>query len=95
MKATVVGLGREGTALARYLAKQGDDVTVTDAQPAEKLQTEIEQLGDVQVQFALGRHPDEVLDGADAIYLSAGIKPHQPPFAGRDNLSSLTALFFE
>ncbi|MFI5268357.1 MAG: UDP-N-acetylmuramoyl-L-alanine--D-glutamate ligase [Chloroflexota bacterium] len=95
MKATVVGLGREGTALARYLTKQGDDVTVTDAQPAEKLQTEIEQLEDVQVQFALGGHPDEVLDGADAIYLSAGIKPHQPPFAGRDNLSSLTALFFE
>jgi UDP-N-acetylmuramoylalanine--D-glutamate ligase len=95
VKATVVGLGREGLALARYLTDQGDDVTVTDAQPAEKLQAEIEQLRDLPVKLALGGHPDEVLDGADTIYLSAGIKPHQPPFAGRDNLSSLTALFFE
>ena len=95
MKATVVGLGREGTALARYLAARGDEVTVTDAKPAEQLTAEMDQLRDLPVQFALGGHPAEVLDGADTIYLSAGIKPHQPPFAGRDNLSSLTALFFE
>ena len=95
MKATVVGLGREGLALTRYLAGQGDQVTVTDAKPAEKLQAEVEQLGDVRVQFALGGHPDDVLDGADVVYLSAGIKPDEPPFAGRNNLSSLTELFFE
>ncbi|HLG70036.1 MAG TPA: UDP-N-acetylmuramoyl-L-alanine--D-glutamate ligase [Chloroflexota bacterium] len=95
MKATVVGLGREGTALARYLVKQGHDVTVTDAKPAEALQPELEQLKGLPISFALGGHPSEVLDGADVIYLSAGIKPHQPPFPGRTNLSSLTELFFE
>lgn len=95
MKATVVGLGREGTALARYLARQGDQVTVTDAKPAEALQSEMAQLDDVPVNFALGGHPAQVLDDADTIYLSAGIKPHVEPFAGRENLSSLTELFFE
>ncbi|HEX6511831.1 MAG TPA: UDP-N-acetylmuramoyl-L-alanine--D-glutamate ligase [Chloroflexota bacterium] len=95
MKATVLGLGREGMALARYLANQGDEVTVTDVKAEEALRTEIEQLRDVPLKFALGGHPSEVLDAADVIYLSAGIKPHEPPFAGRPNLSSLTMLFFE
>ncbi|HVA25864.1 MAG TPA: UDP-N-acetylmuramoyl-L-alanine--D-glutamate ligase, partial [Chloroflexota bacterium] len=81
MKATIAGLGREGLALTRYLVTHGDQVTVTDSKPAEKLHTEIEELRDVPVQYALGGHPAEVLDGADVIYLSAGIKPHEPPFA--------------
>jgi len=95
VKATVVGLAREGLALTRYLATHGDEVTVTDAKPAGELQTEIEQLSDLSVQYALGGHPGKVLDGADVIYLSPGIKPHQPPFAGRTNLSSLIERFFQ
>ncbi len=95
MKATVVGLAREGLDLARYLAKHGDDVTVTDVKPAEALQAELAQLEGLPIRYALGGHPIEVLDGADVIYLSAGIKPHMPPFAGRPNLSSLTKLFFD
>jgi UDP-N-acetylmuramoylalanine--D-glutamate ligase len=95
VKATVVGLAREGIALARYLARQRHAVTVTDVKPAEQLQTEINELTDLPISYALGGHPPEALDGADVIYLSAGIKPHAPPFAGRDNLSSLTELFFE
>ncbi len=94
MVATVVGLGREGAALARYLATRGDHVTVTDAKPEEALRAEIAQLEGLPITFALGGHPAEILDGADVIYLSAGIKPHEPPFAGRTNLSSLTELFF-
>jgi UDP-N-acetylmuramoylalanine--D-glutamate ligase len=94
VKATVVGLAREGVALARYLATHGCDVTVTDMKPAAALRAELDQLADVPVAFSLGGHPAEVLDRADVIYLSAGVKPHQPPFAGRDNLSSLTELFF-
>src|SRR5205085_2465223 len=92
---TVVGLGREGLALTRYLVRNGCEVTVTDAKPAEALQAELEQLEDLPVTFALGGHPDYALDGAGVIYLSAGIKPHEPPFAGRSNLSSLTELFFK
>ncbi|MBV8085156.1 MAG: UDP-N-acetylmuramoyl-L-alanine--D-glutamate ligase [Chloroflexi bacterium] len=95
MKATVVGMAREGLDLARYLAKHGDEVTVTDVKPAGALLAEMEQLEGLPIRFALGGHPAEVLDGADMIYLSAGIKPHMPPFAGRPNLSSLTKLFFD
>ncbi|MBV9121387.1 MAG: UDP-N-acetylmuramoyl-L-alanine--D-glutamate ligase [Chloroflexi bacterium] len=94
-RATVVGLGREGLALARYLTRHGDNVTVTDRQDAPALASEMAKLSDLRVEFALGGHPPEVLDGADTIYLSAGIKPHEPPFAGRPNLTSLTELFFD
>jgi UDP-N-acetylmuramoylalanine--D-glutamate ligase len=95
VKATIVGLAREGMALARYLTRHGDQVTITDAKPAGQLSTEMGELRDVPVSYALGGHPAEVLDAADVIYLSAGVKPHLPPFAGRPNLSSLTELFFE
>jgi UDP-N-acetylmuramoylalanine-D-glutamate ligase len=37
LRVVIVGLGREGTALAAYLARHGFSVTVTDSQPAEKL----------------------------------------------------------
>lgn len=95
MKAVVVGLAREGVALARYLAAHGDVVTVTDVKPADQLRPEIEQLVDVPVTYELGGHSSDLLDGADSVYLSAGIRPHEPPFLGRSNLSSLTELFFE
>lgn len=95
MKAIIVGLGREGIALARYLSQHGQQVTITDAKPAERLQAEMAQLGDLPVSYALGGHPAQVLDSADVIYISAGVRRDLPPFAGRTNISSETALFFE
>src|SRR5581483_661104 len=94
-KATIVGLGREGVALARYLSRHGHQVTVTDAKSETDLGDAIQQLAGVPVSYALGGHPAEVLDGADVIYLSAGVRRDVPPFSGRSNISSETALFFE
>ena len=37
MNALIVGLGREGLALARYLGERGDAVTVADGRPAAEL----------------------------------------------------------
>lgn len=75
----VVGLGREGLALAIYLARHGFTVTATDAQPAEKLGTIPAMLVAAGVSLVLGGHPLSLLDEADLLLVSPGI-PLELPF---------------
>ena len=60
----IIGLGREGTALARFLAEHGAQVTVTDSKPAEQLTGALAALAGLPVALALGGHPLELLDAA-------------------------------
>jgi UDP-N-acetylmuramoylalanine--D-glutamate ligase len=71
--ALVVGLGREGTALTRFLAEGGARVTVTDAKPAGALATNVERLSDLPVEYALGGHPLAVLESVDLVFVSPGV----------------------
>ena len=91
----MVGLGREGAALSRYLVKHGHEVTVTDTRPAEALGPFLDRLAGLPLEFALGGHPEEVLRGADTVFLSAGVRRDVAPFAGLPNISSETELFFQ
>ena len=74
----ILGLARQGLALARYLATAGAKVTISDAAPAEKLQSEREALFDLPVSFVLGGHPLALLDECDLLCLSGGV-PAQTP----------------
>jgi UDP-N-acetylmuramoylalanine--D-glutamate ligase len=69
----VLGLARQGSAAARWLAAQGAHVTVSDVKPAVQLTAEIEALRDVPVKFALGGHPLSLLDDCDTLCLSGGV----------------------
>lgn len=69
----IVGLAREGTTLARFLAEHGADVTVTDAKPAEELGENLTALGNLAVNLALGGHPLGLLDGKDIVFVSPGV----------------------
>lgn len=69
----VLGLARQGIAVSRWLAAQGAHVTVSDAQPAEKLTAAIEALRGVDVTFALGGHPLSLLDACDCLCVSGGV----------------------
>jgi UDP-N-acetylmuramoylalanine--D-glutamate ligase len=71
-RVTVVGLAREGLAVARFLAGRGARVTVTDSKDAAALADAVASLAGLPIQFALGEHPDWVLD-ADTIFVSPGI----------------------
>jgi len=97
MRVTVFGLAREGTALARFLAEREADVVVTDCRGAQALIDRTDALSDLPIRFALGGHPDWVLD-ADVIFVSPGIPREIPPLVeakGRGiRLSSETELFF-
>jgi len=97
MRATVVGLAREGMALARFLAGHGAAVTVTDRQDESALAGRLAELRDLPLRFALGGHPPSALE-ADVIFVSPGI-PRTIPFLAEASrrgirLSSETELFF-
>ncbi len=63
MKVIVCGAGQVGSNIARYLAAEGNDVTVVDQSPS--LIQKIGDTLDVQAQVGFASHPD-VLDQAGA-----------------------------
>jgi UDP-N-acetylmuramoylalanine--D-glutamate ligase len=98
-KVVVLGLARQGVALVRYLSGKGARVTVSDIKPAEVLQVEIRELSGMQVDYRLGGHPLELLEGADLLCLSGGVPVELPIVdeARRRNvpLANDTQLFLE
>jgi len=93
----VVGLAREGTALACFLARHGARVTVTDTKPADALADSLAALAGLPVALALGGHPLELLDTAGIVFVSPGV-PLEIPFLEearrrRTPLSNETRLF--
>ena len=96
-RVTIIGLGREGTALARYLAGRGAKVTVTDTKDPNQLQNALDELSELPIRYLLGGHPQEALD-ADVIFVSPGV-PREIPLLREAqergiDLSSETKLFF-
>ena len=75
----VIGAARQGTALTRFLAERGARVVLTDARPADELQSVINKLSDHPVKWVLGEHPLELLEGADLVCPSGGV-PLTIPF---------------
>jgi UDP-N-acetylmuramoylalanine--D-glutamate ligase len=74
----VVGLARQGIALARFLTKAGAQVTITDVKPAAALGDAVESLAGLPIALALGGHPFSLLDGTDLLCLSGGVAPDIP-----------------
>ena len=74
----ILGLARQGVALAQYLTQAGAHVVVSDQQPAEKLQAALETLRPFPIEYALGGHPANLLDGADMLCLSGGVDINLP-----------------
>ena len=74
-KIVVLGLARQGLALARFFVAEGAQVVVSDRANAEKLQTELDTLGDLPLTLVLGGHPLSLLDDCDLLCLSGGVSP--------------------
>jgi UDP-N-acetylmuramoylalanine--D-glutamate ligase len=71
----VVGLGKTGNALVRFLNHRGARVTVTDQADAELLGDALDAIRDCRVRLELGGHRLETFLSADLIVLSPGV-PH-------------------
>ena len=98
-RATIIGLAREGTALARFLINQGAIVTVSDLKNEEELQGNIVNLKGLPIHFVLGGHPGEILDQTDVLFLSPGVPLEAPIVVEAKRrgipISSETKLFTE
>ncbi|MCC7104080.1 MAG: UDP-N-acetylmuramoyl-L-alanine--D-glutamate ligase [Chloroflexi bacterium] len=98
LRATVVGLGREGVDLARYLVCQGAIVTVTDSRGASELGTVLAGLEELNLRHAFGGHDPALVLDAEILFVSPGVPPEIPVLqearARQVPVSSATALLF-
>jgi UDP-N-acetylmuramoylalanine--D-glutamate ligase len=69
----ILGLARQGTALARFLVEAGAEVTISDLQGEEALVDRLQELADIPIRYVLGEHPISLLDDADVLCLSGGV----------------------
>ncbi len=72
-KILVVGLGKTGVSLAKFLHHAGAQVTVTDHKSKAALSNQLDQLGDLPVKLDLGGHVPKTFLAQDLIILSPGI----------------------
>jgi UDP-N-acetylmuramoylalanine--D-glutamate ligase len=77
-RSVVLGLARQGTALARFLRERGATVTVSDVKTEEQLADAIKSLEDLSIQYVLGGHPMGLLDDCDLLCLSGGVPVDLP-----------------
>lgn len=78
----ILGLARQGKALARFAVEVGAEVVVSDLRSAEKLTSPIAELSDLPIEFVLGAHPDSLLDGTDFVAISGSV-PADAPFVNK------------
>jgi len=69
----ILGAARQGRALARWLAKHGAHVTLSDRRSETDLEPARQALADLPIEWVPGGHPLELLDKTDVLCLSGGI----------------------
>ena len=69
----VVGLGESGLSALRLLAAKGATLSATDMRNEEEMTSVKERLSDLEINYYLGSHPEDVFTGADLIVLSPGV----------------------
>ncbi len=74
----IIGAARQGQALARWLARHGARVTVNDLRPLDEMRAVQQSLADVDVEWVLGGHPQELLERVDVICPSGGVPLTMP-----------------
>jgi UDP-N-acetylmuramoylalanine--D-glutamate ligase len=81
-RVTLLGLGAHGggVGVARFLARRGAFVTVTDAKPAESLAESVAALDGMPIRFVLGHHEDADFTraGADMVIRNPGVPRRAP-----------------
>ncbi len=69
----ILGAARQGQALARWLARHGARVTLSDKRSEADLEPARQALADLPIEWAAGGHPLELLDKAEVLCLSGGV----------------------
>lgn len=74
----IIGAARQGTALAKYLAQHQAQVVVTDRRNADQLESTINALQGLPLEWQLGDHPLDILEDAEVIFPSGGVPLENP-----------------
>ena len=69
----IIGLKRTGVSVARFIARRGGRVRVTDRQSTDQLAEELAQLADSAPEICLGTEHETLLDGIDLVIPSPGV----------------------
>ena len=69
----VLGMARQGKALARWLPTIGARVTLSDSRPPDVLAGDVAAFAGQPVEFVLGGHPLTLLDDCDVLAISGGV----------------------
>jgi len=69
----ILGAARQGLALTRWLTRHGSRVTLSDVRGLGELASARASLADVDVRWAVGGHPLELLEDCDVLCLSGGV----------------------
>jgi UDP-N-acetylmuramoylalanine--D-glutamate ligase len=104
MRALVMGLGLHGGGLesARYLARHGAEVTVTDLRDEKTLAPSIEKLeaencpcrrGGRPFRYVLGRHEMADFEKADLVIKNPGVRPDSPYLKAARRIETDISLF--
>jgi UDP-N-acetylmuramoylalanine--D-glutamate ligase len=72
-RVVILGLARQGVALARFLVRTGAKVTASDLRDRAALADAMAELSDLPIRYVLGEHPHTLLDKADLLCLSGGV----------------------
>ena len=75
-KIMIVGLGKTGVALCRFLTQHGARVTVTDHKSKFELSNALEQLDHSSLDLDLGGHTPKKFFEQELIILSPGVSPY-------------------
>ncbi|WP_420629939.1 UDP-N-acetylmuramoyl-L-alanine--D-glutamate ligase [Candidatus Leptofilum sp.] len=74
----ILGLARQGKALARFAVGAGAAVTITDLRSPEKLRDILDELSDLNIRYVLREHPMELVDESDILAVSGGVPLETP-----------------
>ncbi len=77
-RVVVLGFARQGKAVARYCARHGAKVIVSDMRPAKDFVDIRQELEGLPIEYVFGGHPAELVDGADLLCLSGGVPADIP-----------------
>jgi len=69
----IIGAARQGLAAARFLFRNGANVTINDQRSADELLSAKTTLNDISIQWVLGSHPLELLEKTDFLCISGGV----------------------
>jgi len=74
----ILGLGRQGKAIARFASHAGAQVIASDLRSEDELKVELTDLVGYPIEFVFGHHPLVLLEDTDMLIVSGGVSLELP-----------------